>query len=109
MADPHAHLSALARHLDVPAAAVRAGLDQAGIPVAGGVRAGGRVSTGVKREDFPPPPAPAGPRVVAAEPAGQPDNNNDNNSTVVERPHPGMVIIRDTADTALRRHHVQRP
>lgn len=74
--DPHAHLSALAAHLKEPAPRVRAALEEAGIPTAGGVRAGGRVSTGVKQQDFPPLlPSPSdspGDVVVA----GQPGNNN---------------------------------
>lgn len=76
VADPHAHLSALAAHLQETAARVREGLKEAGIPVAGGVRAGGRVSTGVKKDHFPPLlPAPSdSPGGVVV--AGQPDNNN---------------------------------
>lgn len=78
VADPHAHLSALAAHLALPPARVREGLAAAGIPIAGGVRAGGRVSTGVKQQDFPPllPSPTDSPDGVVV--AGQPDNNNTN-------------------------------
>ncbi|MDT0381413.1 hypothetical protein RM572_21885 [Streptomyces sp. DSM 42041] len=115
VAAPHAHLAALARHLDTTPGRVREGLDAAGIPVSGGVRAGGRVSTGVKREDFPTLPTAPGPPVVAPECAGQPGNNNSNNAepapggVTVEHPVPGMTIVRHHADTVLRHHRVQRP
>lgn len=74
--DPHAHLSALAAHLQEPPARIRAALEEAGIPTAGGVRAGGRVSTGVRAGDFPPllPSPSVSPDCVVV--AGQPDNNN---------------------------------
>ncbi|NDZ63580.1 hypothetical protein [Streptomyces cyaneofuscatus] len=71
---PHAHLSALATHLDTTPARVREGCAQAGIPIAGGVRMkGAGVSTGVKATDFPPLPSPeatpSGPVVVAGQSA----------------------------------------
>ncbi|MEU0102408.1 hypothetical protein [Streptomyces sp. NPDC006267] len=57
---PHAHLAALATHLDTTPARVREGCRQAGIPIAGGVRMkGAGVSTGVRAKDFPPLPSPA--------------------------------------------------
>lgn len=104
---PHAHLSALAAHLQETPARTRAALEEAGIPTAGGVRAGGRVSTGVKQQDFPPlPAAPSDPDdgVVVA---GQ-RTTTTATGPVVERPSPGMVIIRDAADTAQRHHTLRR-
>lgn len=107
VADPHAHLAALAAHLSEAPARVRDGLKEAGIPVAGGVRAGGRVSTGVKRDHFPPllPPAGTAPDGVVV--AGQPSNNNTA-GVVLEKPHAGMTIIRYLEETARRRHTVPR-
>lgn len=95
VADPHAHLASIARHLGyldpqsgkAVTGPVRAGLDAAGIPVSGGCREGGSVSTGVKRDDFPPPPALSGTGVVAEEFAGQPDNNTSNNNTSERKPY----------------------
>ncbi|MFI7656048.1 hypothetical protein ACIBX9_25545 [Streptomyces albidoflavus] len=54
VADPHAHTAAVATHLGVPAERVRAALREAGIPISGGVRMRGAVSTGVKAAHFPP-------------------------------------------------------
>jgi hypothetical protein len=87
VADPHAHLASLARALRVDTAAVREGLAQAGIPTTGGCREEGRVSTGVKREHFPPPPTTPGTPVVADETAGHPDNNGSNNNADGRRPY----------------------
>ncbi|MFH9761331.1 hypothetical protein ACH4MJ_04250 [Streptomyces anulatus] len=71
---PHAHLAALATHLDTTPARVREGCAHAGIPIAGGVRMkGAGVSTGVRMKDFPPlsspDAAPSAPVVVAGQSA----------------------------------------
>jgi hypothetical protein len=81
---PHAHTSALAEHLGAPADAVRKALREAQIPTEGGVRMKGRevpVSTGVKRENFPPLPSPT-PATAEAEPVAEAltSNNNSNNT-----------------------------
>jgi hypothetical protein len=77
VADPHAHLAAVATALDTSTDRVREALTAAGIPVSGGVRMGGRVSTGVKAGHFPPLPTPAPDGDVAVVDAGQSNNNNE--------------------------------
>lgn len=93
---PHAHISALAERMNAPADRVREALAEAGIPISGGVRMAGRkvaVSTGVKREDFPPLPSPAqeGPQggVLTS-------NNNSNNAfeTVADEVNPARSHVR---------------
>lgn len=108
VADPHAHLAATATHLGEAPARVREALKQAGIPTHP-VRVRGRgVSTGVKADDLPPllPPPETAPDGVVA--AGQHSNNNTT-GVVLEKPHPGMTIIRYLEETAQRRHTVPRP
>ncbi|TLQ45771.1 hypothetical protein [Streptomyces marianii] len=81
LAAPHVHLTALAAHFGLSSGQLREACDGAGIPVAGGVRMGGRVSTGVRAPDFPtlsPDPEPVPESVVAA---GQSNNNNAQAST----------------------------
>ncbi|MFF8485181.1 hypothetical protein [Streptomyces antibioticus] len=113
---PHAHISALAEHLDASTEAVREALAEAGIPTEGGVRMKGRkvaVSTGVKRSDFPPLPSPAPDDAVAPVLTS---NNNDNNGPVggdregirVERTDGGVVIY-DLADGHRHTATAKRP
>lgn len=74
---PHAHLAAVARHLNTTPEKVRAALKAAGIPAGDQVRMRGRgVSTGVKAAHFPPLPPTPEPVVVADQ-----SNNNDNNNS----------------------------
>ncbi|RZE89176.1 hypothetical protein [Streptomyces sp. SCA2-2] len=102
VADPHAHTAAVATHMELPAERVRAALREAGIPISGGVRMRGSVSTGVRAADIPPlSPAEANtpaPVVVA----GQASNNNSNNAVRVKHGE-GTVTVYDLADT--HRHH----
>lgn len=93
---PHAHISALAEHLNAPTDRVREALVEIGIPISGGVRMAGRkvaVSTGVKREDFPPLPSPSqeGPKEGALT-----SNNNSNNAfeTVDDEKNPARSHVR---------------
>ncbi|RPE40250.1 hypothetical protein EDD90_3286 [Streptomyces sp. Ag109_O5-1] len=81
---PHAHITALAEHLGAPNDRVRTALNDAGIPISGGVRMKGRkvaVSPGVKREDFPPLPSPDEDGSVEGVLTS---NNNSNNAYVLE-------------------------
>ncbi|MER5882702.1 hypothetical protein ABT160_02620 [Streptomyces sp. NPDC001941] len=73
---PHAHLSALATHLKITPGALREALTAASIPISGGVRMGGAVSTGVKKDHFPALPTDPGDGVVAAVVPGESNNNN---------------------------------
>ncbi|WP_442803460.1 hypothetical protein OG411_19250 [Streptomyces pseudogriseolus] len=78
---PHAHISALAEHLEATTSAVREALTAAGIPTSGGVRMKGRpvaVSPGVKAADFPPLPSPT---EEGAQEGALTSNNNDNNNS----------------------------
>jgi hypothetical protein len=93
---PHAHISALAEHLNAPAERVRDALDEVGIPRSGGVRMKGRkvaVSPGVKRGDFPPLPSPGqeGPMEGVLT-----SNNNSNNNfeTVDDEANPARAHVR---------------
>ncbi|MFE5591460.1 hypothetical protein [Streptomyces sp. NPDC056549] len=73
---PHAHLAALADHMNLSPAHVREALNAAGIPI-GPCRMTGRgSSTGVKAEHFPPLPSPASTSPEAVVAAGQDSNNN---------------------------------
>jgi hypothetical protein len=107
VADPHAHLSAAAVQLGVDTSRVRAALKQAGVPIHPVRVRGGGVSTGVKAADLPPLSSPAGAAPDGVVAAGQPSNNNTS-GPVVERPHPGMCIVRDPAETARRRTEITR-
>jgi len=108
LADPHVHLSALARALGFgkDTARVRELLADAGVPIKT-VRMGGKPSTGVDAAHFPPLPSPSSdaPEDVVA--AGQASNNNSNNDLTVER-RQGMTIIRVLSETARRRGTVPR-
>ncbi|MGW6395422.1 hypothetical protein ACWFR1_34140 [Streptomyces sp. NPDC055103] len=73
---PHAHLAALAEHLDLSPAHAREALTEAGIPI-GPCRMKGRgSSTGIKAADFPPLPSPTPTAPETVVDAGQDDNNN---------------------------------
>lgn len=93
---PHAHISALAEHLNAPAERVRDALDEVGIPRSGGVRMKGRkvaVSPGVKREDF--PPLPSSPQEGPKEGALTSNNNSNNNfETVDDEANPARAHVR---------------
>lgn len=102
---PHAHISALAEHLDTPSDRVREALAGAHIPISGGVRMKGRpvpVSTGVKQEHFPPLPSPG---EEAAQDGVLTSNNNSNNSGEGSA-REGMSIIQDEEHPS--RWHVLR-
>ncbi|MGW3571845.1 hypothetical protein ACWDSL_49595 [Streptomyces sp. NPDC000941] len=101
---PHAHIAVLAEDLGTTPERVREALDWCGVPVEAARMRGRGSSTGVKGAALPTPRT-AHADVVAA---GQPGNNNDNNAhgPIVERPVEGMTIIRDPAETALRKHAV---
>ncbi|MEU6437448.1 hypothetical protein ABZ874_24365 [Streptomyces albidoflavus] len=98
VADPHAHTAAVATHLGVPAERVRAGLKAAGIPISGGVRMRGAVSTGVKAAHFPPQPgAPTEPLLRV------PDQQQQHNNAPRIVRGEGTVTVYDPSDT--HRHH----
>ncbi|WP_234354793.1 hypothetical protein, partial [Streptomyces sp. NRRL WC-3618] len=84
----------------VPAERVRAGLREAGIPISGGVRMGGAVSTGVKADHFPPlEGAPTEPLL-----RGPDQQQQHNNAPRIVRGE-GPVTLYDPPDTH-RRHKV---
>ncbi|WP_393057708.1 hypothetical protein [Streptomyces sp. LN549] len=91
---PHAHLAALATHLNTTPTRVREGCSLAGIPVAGGVRMKGRgVSTGVREKDFPPlrsPDAAPSEGVVAA---GQSTTTTATAPTVVRSAEGALITV----------------
>lgn len=98
---PHAHITALAEHLQAPTDRVREALTGAGIPISGGVRMKGRpvaVSPGVKNSDFPPLPSPA---QEGTQEGALTSNNNDNNNGY------DFTTVPDKDDPA--RTHVVRP
>ncbi|MGF2208981.1 hypothetical protein [Streptomyces albidoflavus] len=98
VADPHAHTAAVATHLGVPAERVRAALREAGIPISGGVRMRGAVSTGVKADHFPPQPgAPTEPLLRV------PDQQQQHNNAPRIVRGEGTVTVYDPSDT--HRHH----
>lgn len=95
VAAPHAHITALAEHLDTSTERVREGLDRAGIPVSGGVRMKGRkaaVSPGVKKDDFPPLSSPNQEATEEGVVAGALTSNNNSNNTDEQAPGEGMWI-----------------
>lgn len=93
VAEPHAHLSAVAQALGADTAHVREVLTRTGVPISD-VRMKGRgVSTGVKAPDIPlpsfsPSPSPEGPRPVVG--SGQANNNTE---LTVSRFPSGVQII----------------
>ncbi|MEW1895930.1 hypothetical protein [Streptomyces albidoflavus] len=98
VADPHAHTAAVATHLGVPAERVRAALREAGIPISGGVRMRGAVSTGVKAAHFPPlEGAPTEPLLRV------PDQQQQHNNAPRIVRGEGTVTVYDPSDT--HRHH----
>lgn len=97
VAAPHAHLSAVARHLNTTPEKVRAALKAAGIPAGDQVRMRGRgVSTGVRAAHIPPLPPAADPPPGDVVAAGQPSNNNSNNNfeTVPDDTNPVRTHVR---------------
>lgn len=109
VAAPHAHITALAEHLDTSTELVREGLDGAGIPLSGGVRMKGRkvaVSPGVKAGDFPPLSSPAPEASQEGVVAGVLTSNNNSNNTGEQNPQEGMSIIQD--DTQPNRWRILR-
>ncbi|GAA2457039.1 hypothetical protein [Streptomyces macrosporus] len=106
LADPHVHLSALARALGVDNARVRELLKEAGVPTKA-VRMSGSVSTGVDAAHFPPLPSPSPDAPESDVVAGQASNNNSNNAPRVVREQ-GMTIIYEPSETAARRGEVAR-
>ncbi|WP_225793772.1 hypothetical protein [Streptomyces aculeolatus] len=97
VAAPHAHLSAVARHLATTPEKVRTGLKAAGIPAGDQVRMRGRgVSTGVRAAHIPPLPPAADPPPGDVVAAGQPSNNNSNNNfeTVPDDTNPVRTHVR---------------
>lgn len=107
---PHAHLKAIADACTTTPAAVREKLKTVGIPIKD-VRMGGKVSTGVERQHFPPLSSPGNPPLeppaVGVVVAGQSNNNDDDNALSVETQE-GMTIIRDPADRKRRRTLLRR-
>ncbi|MDW4902893.1 hypothetical protein RB625_31210 [Streptomyces californicus] len=108
VAEPHAHLSAVAQALGTDTAHVREVLTRAGVPITD-VRMKGRgVSTGVKAADMPlpspsPSPSPEAPEAVVG--PGQ-ANNNDTELTVSRLPS-GVQIISVADPTNPARTHVK--
>ncbi|MFJ6703467.1 MULTISPECIES: hypothetical protein [unclassified Streptomyces] len=102
VAEPHAHLSAVAKALGTDTAHVREVLTQAGVPITD-VRMKGRgVSTGVKAADIPlPSPSPEGPGPVVG--PGQ-ANNNDTELTVTRLPGGAQIISVSDPDNPARTH-----
>jgi hypothetical protein len=92
VADPHAHLKAVAGALHTSTDRVREALTAAGIPITGGVRMGGRVSTGVRADHFPPLPSPSPDDPVAVVDAGQSNNNNADIVQDETNPHRWRVL-----------------
>ncbi|MEV6436303.1 hypothetical protein [Streptomyces anulatus] len=102
VAEPHAHLSAVAQALGTDTAHVREVLTRAGIPITD-VRMKGRgVSTGVKAADIPlPSPSPGGTGPVVG--PGQ-SNNNDTELTVTRFPSGARIISVPDPENPARTH-----
>lgn len=106
VAEPHAHLSAVAQALGTDTAHVREVLTRAGVPITD-VRMKGRgVSTGVKAADIPlsspsPSPSPEGPGPVVG--PGQ-ANNNDTELTVSRLPSGARIISVPDPENPARTH-----
>ncbi|MFD7858551.1 hypothetical protein ACFV6B_30365 [Streptomyces microflavus] len=106
VAEPHAHLSAVAQALGTDTAHVREVLTRAGVPISD-VRMKGRgVSTGVKAADIPlpspsPNPSPEGTGPVVA--PGQ-SNNNDTELTVTRLPSGARIISVPDPENPARTH-----
>ncbi|MGA5467830.1 hypothetical protein ACPCUK_03190 [Streptomyces arboris] len=106
VAEPHAHLSAVAQALGTDTAHVREVLTRAGVPITD-VRMKGRgVSTGVKAADMPlpsPSPSPSpeglGPVVVPGH-----ANNNDTELTVSRLPSGARIISVPDPENPARTH-----
>ncbi|MGW3154021.1 hypothetical protein [Streptomyces sp. NPDC001089] len=106
VAEPHAHLSAVAQALGTDTAHVREVLTRAGVPITD-VRMKGRgVSTGVKAADIPlpspsPSPSPEGPGPVVGPGHA---NNNDTELTVSRLPSGVQIISVADPENPARTH-----
>ncbi|MGW3499347.1 hypothetical protein [Streptomyces globisporus] len=106
VAEPHAHLSAVAQALGTDTAHVREVLTRAGVPISD-VRMKGRgVSTGVKAADMPlpspsPSPSPEGPGSVVGPGHA---NNNDTELTVTHFPSGARIISVPDPENPARTH-----